>query len=320
MVSFNKHFIQKIIPYLHYGMAFFLVCPLSAFASSPIILTSIKPLHSLVANLTEGVSNPDLLITGAQSEHTYQLKPSDIKKINQAQIIFWMGETIEPALAKLFNNADQVHKNSPIIIKLSSVEGLKLLPLRHPDDHESHGDDFHELSHFNYDAHIWLDIDNVIILINYITQIFIQNDPDHKVLYQANNQKMITKLKTLDQEIVDKLKPVHHKAFIVTHDAYQYFSKHYNLTNDEAISLSPDQSPGTKHLNDIQKKIITNKVTCFFEEPSHKTYFKDILKNNPTIHTKILDPLGGTLKEGPDLYFTMMKNLADNFYECLKSE
>jgi zinc transport system substrate-binding protein len=155
--------------------------PIAAAAEIDVV-ASIKPVHSLVAGVMQGVGEPTLLVKGTGSEHSYSLRPSEARALEQAQVVFWVGETMETFLLKplraLAGNAE--------VIELWRTPGLTLLATReggmweahehadehadaahtegeHADEHEGeHADaDEHEAgagqAHGETDMHIWLD-------------------------------------------------------------------------------------------------------------------------------------------------------------------
>ena len=64
------------------------------------VVATIKPIHSLASYLMNGVGKPDLIVDGYASPHGFALKPSHAKMIQNADIIFWVGEDIENFLEK----------------------------------------------------------------------------------------------------------------------------------------------------------------------------------------------------------------------------
>ncbi|MFL2792891.1 MAG: metal ABC transporter solute-binding protein, Zn/Mn family [Paracoccaceae bacterium] len=69
-------------------------------ADVPKVTVDIAPVHSLVAKIMNGVGKPDLIIPAGASPHEYQLKPSNAKSLEDADIVFWMGEDLTPWLEK----------------------------------------------------------------------------------------------------------------------------------------------------------------------------------------------------------------------------
>ena len=105
------------------------------------VVATIKPIHSLASYLMDGVGKPDLIVDGYASPHGFALKPSHAKMIQNADIIFWVGEDIESFLEKpLKTIAKKAEK-----IELMEIKGLNKLKFRERnifgdhDDHDDHG-------------------------------------------------------------------------------------------------------------------------------------------------------------------------------------
>ena len=106
------------------------------------VVTSIKPVHSLVSGVMAGVSTPSVIVEGAGSPHTYSLKPSQATQLQDAKLVFWIGDELETFLEAPIENIAQ----SATIIKLIDSHGLKKIKFREGgmfddhDDHDDHGD------------------------------------------------------------------------------------------------------------------------------------------------------------------------------------
>ena len=88
------------------------------------VVTTIKPVHSLLANVMKGVGEPALIIDGSTSPHNFTLKPSHAKLIEQADIIFWIGKDLETFMEKPL---DSIVKNAKIVsfMKMNNIKKLK---------------------------------------------------------------------------------------------------------------------------------------------------------------------------------------------------
>ena len=118
------------------------------------IVVSIKPIHSLVATITKGVSDPYLIIKGRASPHGFSLRPSDAKKIRNAQVIFWIGDEIETFLIKPLKTIGK----RATLVTLSAAEGLTRLNYRNKKDFKfkpkaGHDDHKGHASHKGHDDH-----------------------------------------------------------------------------------------------------------------------------------------------------------------------
>ena len=105
------------------------------------VVASIKPIHSLASYLMDGVGKPDLIVDGYNSPHGFALKPSHAKMLQNADLVFWVGEDLEAFLEKpLKSLAKKAEK-----IELMEIKGLKKLEFRERnifedhDDHKEHG-------------------------------------------------------------------------------------------------------------------------------------------------------------------------------------
>ncbi|MDA9880939.1 zinc ABC transporter substrate-binding protein [Candidatus Pelagibacter sp.] len=103
------------------------------------VVTSIKPLHSLASYLMDGVGKPDLIVDGYASPHGFSMKPSHAKMLQDADLIFWVGEDLENFLEKPLNSiAKKAEK-----IELMDIKGLNVLSFRERnifDEHDDHDD------------------------------------------------------------------------------------------------------------------------------------------------------------------------------------
>ena len=316
------------------------------------VVTSIKPLHSLVSGVMAGVGVPSLIIDGAGSPHTYSLKPSQAQQLQDAKLVFWMGDELETFLAGPIENIAQ----SATTIKLTDAHDLKKIKFReggmfddhgHDDhdehdhekhdkhDHEKHDEHDHEKhakkehddhgdhdghddhGHGEFDPHVWLDPVNAKAIVHEIEEALVKADPEHASTYEANAHKIMAKLDSLVVELSHELEPVHKKGFIVFHDAYQYFEQRFGVAAVGSITVSPEVMPGAERVSKLRKKISELNATCVFSEPQFQPKLVETLVEGTGARTGVLDPRGATLKKGPDLYFQLLRNMAFAIKKCL---
>lgn len=115
------------------------------------VVASIKPIHSLVSAVMDGVGTPDLIIDGVNSPHSYALRPSQAQALQNADVIFWVGPELEQFLEKAITTAGQNARSVPLI----SSDGLVLHTYReHHDDHaEKHDEHEKHEEHKKHDEH-----------------------------------------------------------------------------------------------------------------------------------------------------------------------
>ena len=301
------------------------------------VVVSIKPLHSIVSAVMQGVGEPKLIVQGAGSEHVYSLKPSDAEAIEHAKVIFWAGPSMETFLDKPIDTLGEGAK----VVALGDADGLTRLKFReggpfeaHDHGHEGHdhghddkkhdhaaeaseaGHD-HDHGHGEYDLHFWLDPQNGKVLATDIAKTLGASDPEHAAQYEKNARDYGEKIDALTREIASELEPVKDKPFIVFHDAYQYFENRFGVKAAGSITVSPEKAPGAARIKEIHDKIKSLGATCVFSEPQFEPKLVKTVIDGTEARTGILDPLGAELKDGPDLYPQLIRNLADSLKTCL---
>ena len=308
------------------------------------VVASIKPLHSLASYLMDGVGKPDLIVEGYGSPHGFSMKPSHAKILQNADLIFWVGEDLEIFLEKpLSSIAKKAEK-----IELMEIKGLNVLKFRERnifdkhdhDDHDDHGKkeddhDDHEHddhgkkeehadhddhdgheghAHGEYDPHIWLDPMNAKVILNEMVEHLIENDAKNASKYKSNLKNAFKDIDKLTADVKADLSKS--TASIVFHDAYQYFEERFDINILGAFTVNTDVMPGAEQLSEIREIIEHDKVSCIFSEPQFNPDIINAVAKDMDIKTGILDPLGTTLNPGKNLYFDLIRNMSDSFKGC----
>jgi len=297
------------------------------------VVTSIKPIHSLASYIMDGVGSPGLIVDGYNSPHNFQLKPSHAKMLEQADIIFWVGEDLENFLEKPL---DTIAKKAEKI-ELLEIKGIKKLKFRernifeeHDDhghdakkeEHDDHGhdakkeehddhDDHEGHGHGEYDPHIWLDPINAKVILNEITEHLIENDSKNASTYKSNLAKALAEI---DKLIIDVITETDKDlSYVVFHDAYQYYENRFNVNILGAMTVNPDVMPGAEQIHEIHEIIEHDNVSCILSEPQFNPDIIKSIANDTNVKTSVLDPLGANLKPGKDLYFDLIRNMSASF-------
>jgi zinc transport system substrate-binding protein len=281
------------------------------------VVVTIKPLHALVTQVMGKAGTPELLVTGAASAHTYALKPSDAAKLGSADIFFRMSDGMEPFTVKLVKSLPKRVQ----VVSLQDAKGLKLYPRRSSatfdDDHHHGPGDDHDHDHDGIDGHAWLDPLNAKIIVDRIAQVLAAKAPADAAMFRANADSLKAKLDALSTEVAADLKPIAGKPYIVFHDALQYFERRYRLRVVGSISISPEMAPSAKRLSTLRKRIASLGALCAFAEPQFDTRLIDTVIEGTKARTGSIDPEGARIEPGPDLYFTLLRNLARDLKACL---
>ena len=303
------------------------------------VVASIKPVHSLVAGVMQGVGEPQLIVKGAASPHTYALRPSEAAALEQARLIFWIGHDMEAFLDKAL---DSLAGNARVV-ELAEADGITLLPFREggafeahdeeehaghdhdDDDDHAHDDDHghgaesggHDHAHGGSDMHFWLDPENAKAMVRAIEGALVETDAANADKYRENAAALQARLDALAGEIEAEVAPVKGKGFIVFHDAYHYFEKRFGVEAAGSITVSPEVMPGAERIAAIKAKVGELGATCVFAEPQFEPKLVEVVIEGTEAKSGVLDPEGGSLAEGPELYFDLMRNIASSLRTCL---
>jgi zinc transport system substrate-binding protein len=274
------------------------------------VVASIKPIHSLVAGVMEGVGQPALIVQGGASPHTYALRPTDAEALQSAKLVFWIGPALEAFLEKPLGTLS----SGATVIELDKAPGMTLLPIREGGTFEA-DDDGDAEGPFN--AHVWLDPQNARAMVEAIAVALAQADPGNGDRYRANAQALEKRLDGLESEVAETVEPVKGRGFIVYHDAYQYFENRFGLAAAGSITISPETAPGAARIAEIREKIEELGAACVFTEPEFEPKIVDVTIEGTGARRGVLDPLGAELTDGPHLYFELLANLAGSLRRCL---
>lgn len=326
--------------------AAFSVAPAKALEG---VVASIKPVHSLVSAVMEGVAVPQLLVGGAGSPHTYSMRPSEAGMLEQAKVVFWIGPGLEVFLDK---SMDSLARDARVVA-LSETPGLTLLDMREggafeahghndEDDHDhAEGDDHHHAEsdghehaeddggheahagqhehddHGGKDMHLWLDPENARLMARQIAATLSEADPGNAAAYAANVEELGARLDALVAEMKELASGVSGKPFIVFHDAYHYFENRFGLEAAGTITVSPEVMPGAQRLQDIREKIAELGAACVFAEPQFEPKLISVVTEETDARSGVLDPLGADIDDGPELYFTLIRKMGRSLTDCL---
>jgi zinc transport system substrate-binding protein len=234
-----------------------------------------------------------------------------------------VGDNLEAFLHKALESPDIAQKK---LFQAAELPGIRMLPARsgglwephhHEGEEEGAQEEDPDNDHDGKDPHIWMDPENAKVIARELAVILSGLDAENATKYRANAEKFAASMDALSKEIDGAVSPVRDKRYIVFHDAYQYFEKRYGLAGVGSITVSPEQAPGAKRLQDIQEKIGTHGARCVFREPNFEPALVDTVIAGTPARSGVLDPEGASLNEGADLYFDLLRGIADSLKSCL---
>ena len=303
-------------------------------AAAPDVAASIAPVHSLAAMVMKGVGEPDLIVPAGASPHGHALRPSEARAVERAQVVFRIGPTLETMLDRPL----QALATDARVVDLAKIEGTVVLPTRddpawtpHGTDHghgHDHGDDDHDRGHGHDDGHghdhgdedphLWLDPANARVWVDAIATVLAEIDPGNADTYRANADTAREQLNDLEGKVEARLAPVIDVPYVVFHDAYQYFENRFGTNAIGSIAVYHAAQPGAARLSRIREHVRETGAVCAFAEPQFEPRLVRTVIEGTEARTGILDPVGADLEPGPDLYFALLTDLADDLRTCLE--
>jgi zinc transport system substrate-binding protein len=287
------------------------------------VVASIKPIYSLVAAVMGDIGTPELLLKAPSSAHHFTLKPSQARILQAADIVFWVGPTMEQPLTKALATLAPHAQTSPLI----NASGLMLLEFNNDapahqkpgleqrddhDRHEKHGDhDGHMIN-----PHIWLDPQNAQVMLREISSRLGKADPENAKIYAANADQMSVRLAGLQADIARQLAPYSAARFLVLHDAHSYFERRFGLRNHGAITSEPDVMPTASRIKALRSELGTHQIDCIFAEPLLGQKAVDLIAEGSKVRIGRLDPVASNLPAGVELYPDLLQSYATAMQAC----
>lgn len=312
---------------LHNKKGGFLTLTAMAFATSAAlpahadIVASIKPVGFIASAIADGVTPVEVLLPDGASEHDYALRPSDVKRLQNAYLVVWVGPEMEAFMTK--SAASLPEKKNLEIVQISGVKPL-LLRGGEDDDHHDHDDaehdhdEAHHHHHGEFNMHLWMSPEIAKKTAVAIHGKLLELMPQDKAKLDANLQHFEAELADTDKRIISQLAPVKDKGYFVFHDAYTYFEKHYGLSPTGHFTVNPEIQPGAQRLHQIRTQLVEKKAVCVFAEPQFRPAVIDAVARGTQVRKSTLDPLGTDISLGKDSYVKFLSQLSSQYETCLK--
>ena len=303
------------------------------------VITTIKPIESLVNAVIGDTGKTVSLIPPEISPHEFRLKPSDVRILQNSNIVFYISSHLETGIVKMFKNLPKNIKTINLMeetrIDHLSIRDNEAWELHDHDDHDKHDakdekhddhdkhdaeDEKHD-DHDKHDAkddiHIWLDPDNAIKIVRKINKELSLFFPKNAMTYNDNSSKFINELESLKIELKKELLPIKDKPYIVFHDAYQYFERAFELNAIGSIALENDVASSPKQISFIKDKILKSQATCVFQEPQFDSKLVKTVVEGTKVRIGTLDPIGVNILEKENFYLQLLRNMSKSLKKCL---
>ena len=262
------------------------------------IVVSIKPIHSIVSNLTQGVSTPKLLLSGQESAHHAHLKPSQLYHLEQADLVVIVHPDFEQGLSKSIRN----------------ISTRKLLTVDHStlDEHDEHDE------HDDANHHSWLSTKNMQQFARTLTNKLIQIDSKNQAIYQNNLHKFSQKLITLELNSQQQLSTQNKQTLITYNNAFQHFIENNSLNQISSISRQHGENLSIFKILKAKKLIKKHQINCLLATNEIQKKRIDTLTEGLHINTASIDIIGFDITPDADHYFKLMQTITHKTAQCLK--
>ncbi|MGF6202630.1 zinc ABC transporter substrate-binding protein [Pseudomonas laurylsulfatiphila] len=279
------------------------------------VLTSIKPLQLIAAAVQDGVAIPEVLLPPGASPHNYALRPSDVRKVQSVDLLYWIGPDMEGFLPRVLNG-----RTLPSVA-VQDLPGMKLR--RFAEDSHSHAEeaDDHDHDHRpgSLDAHLWLSPVNARVIATKMAADLSAADTDNAVRYQSNLKAFDERLDALDARLKKRLADVQGKPYFVFHEAFDYFEDAYGLKHVGVFSVAAEVQPGAQHVAAMRARLQEVGKTCVFSEPPLRPRLAETLVAGLPVKLAELDALGGYTPATAQGYEQVLEKLGNDLAGCLES-
>ncbi|WP_407314074.1 zinc ABC transporter substrate-binding protein [Pseudomonas sp. nanlin1] len=296
-------------------VAFLSLFSLSCAHAEVKLLTSIKPLQLIAAAVQDGVGSPQVLLPPGASPHHFALRPSDVRRVGDADLLYWIGPDMESFLPRVLAN------RSKPTLAVQDLPGMHLR--RFAEDSHSHAEEAEDHDHDhrpgNLDAHLWLSTVNARVISARMAADLSALDPANAARYRSNQQAFEQRLVALDERVKARVAGVKGKPYFVFHEAFDYFEEAYGLSHAGVFSVAAEVQPGAQHVAKMRATLQQVGKTCVFSEPPMRPRLAQTLTAGLPVKLAELDALGGFDEATATGYEQLVSSLGDNLAECLES-
>ncbi|MCS6897526.1 MAG: metal ABC transporter substrate-binding protein [Nitrospira sp.] len=271
-----------------------------AKAQDPVeIVTTIPVLKDLAEQVGRSHVRVKSLLTGLENEHTYSPKPTDLVAVRKARLLFEIGVGLEVWVASLVKNA-----GSPSLRVVTTSRGVPLIR----DDME----DYDERQHGNPNSsppgnpHIWMDPDNVEIMVRHIAEALIEVDPVHSDEYRRNVATYLEQMNRLRHELVERVRRLRDRRIVAHHPAWPYLAKRFGFEIAATIQVHSGTEPSALHLQHLIGKMRKERLKVIASEIQLSQRIPELLSRETGANVVILTTLPGGLP-GTDSYLDMLR-------------
>jgi ABC-type Zn uptake system ZnuABC Zn-binding protein ZnuA len=289
----------------------FFSMPTLSYGEKLPVVASIFPIADMARQIGGEDVDVTTIVPAGASPHTFELKPSIVRKFASAKVFLMIGAGLEYWADQLVHSSGG--KLKPVVLS----DGITLIHATesHHDEAAEHPPSTsgkarhakHDHDHGGGNPHIWLDPQLVKLMAARIQEAFSAADPDHAAAYARRNLNFLDQLDALDREIAGSVAQFKIRQVVSFHSSWDYFIARYGLTLAGVIEKSPGRNPTPREIADIVSSIRSFHIRAVFAEPQFNPKVADVIASEAGVKVLILDPLGGDSLTGRNTYFNLMR-------------
>lgn len=265
----------------------------SAVLAAPIVAVSIKPLQHVVAAITQGVSEPLLVLDASQDPHNISLRPSERRALHDAALVLWIGPALELPLAELLQQVPGK------VLTAQDLDGLVLIGAGN-----------------ELDPHLWLNTGNARLIAATVAHELSALDNTNRARYMANLQDFEALLQNTDAGISTLLAASSTHAWAVDHHAFRYLEQQFGLPPALQLKDSNNKAPGLRTALAFNRAMKTQGLNCIVAEPEVNPQELRAFLDNADLVVESADILGISLEVAADSYASLMLGVAQAIANC----
>ena len=260
------------------------------------VMASFYPLYELAQKVAGDRANVTRVIPEQTEPHDYEPTPRQIEEVYRANLFIFNGFGLDPWAERLQKDLES--------------KGVAVLPVA-----------LNLGLATSDDPHFWLDPVLAQKEVGLIRDALTKADPDGRSAYKTNAAAAVIQLQKLDQAFKNSLKSCPTREIVVSHDAYSYLARRYQLTLLPIAGLSPEQEPSPQTLADLVQTVQQKKIKFIFFETLASPRLAETLARETGAQSLVLNPLEGRtaaeIQSGAD-YFSLMQNNLKNIRMALQ--
>lgn len=272
-----------------------------AWAERPLITTSVHPLALIVKEIAGEAAGVQALIPSDVSPHHYSMRPSERRRLAEADRIFWLGPGLEPFLEGTMSDHTLVAKAHALV----KAPGEK---------HTGGGHGHHHSS--GQDPHVWLDPDQALAMAQSIKEALksLEGIDQHRI--ERNHKQFQQRLADTEARIDAQFARLSSVALFTYHDAFHYYADHFGLTIAGTMTRNPERSPSARHIAGLQQALEAAPSPCIMSEAQMGGDWWRGLDMPQSATISRWDPLGGDIRIDVGGYTDFLESLADAVSRC----